>query len=275
MRPPRRSIRRSDAIAPAIALLLATAGSARADHDHAAMSDAAMREAMADWFRMHPEHGRDLAPGTVLGAPADTFRATSSPSFRFDTDGNLSTTQDSVTIFVGESILWLLVNGAHTVTSGIPGQPGNGTLFNVSLDALHTTFTFTYPNEGRFPFFCSPHSSTMRGVVKVQSLVGVEPLPLPDGAAASGFLARPAPNPAREFVIARFALARAGRARLDVLDARGRRVARPVDGAFEAGGYAVKWERKEEGGGRAPAGVYFLRLTVPGATRNERVTLVD
>ena len=58
-----------------------------------------------------------------------------------------------------------------------------------------------------------------------------------------------------------------------MLDARGRRVARPVDGAYAAGGYAVKWKVGREEGGRAPAGVYFLRLTVPGSAQAERIVI--
>lgn len=254
-----------------VAGLAARAGEPTHDHGAhgAAMDEASMQREVDAWFATHPEHGR--VPGAVAGAAVDTFRAIASPSLRFDTDGNLATTQDSVTIFVGESILWLLVSGAHTVTSGIPGQPGNGALFNVPLDALHTTFSFTFDTEGRYPFFCSPHSSTMRGVVKVQSLTGVEPLPRPEGGPAEGFLAPPAPNPAHSFVIARFALARAGQVELDVVDARGRRVARPLDAWIEPGAYALKWER----GTDVPAGVYFLRLRVPGTTVSERVVVTD
>ena len=267
MNPPR--ILRAAALV--FAVLLGLSSPARSDHDHdpAAMSDEAMRAAADAWFREHPRRGREPAVAGEPSAPADTFRATSTPQFRFDADGNLATPRDTVTIFVGESIRWQLVNGVHTLVSGVPGQPGQGSLFNVDLNSATPTFTFTYASEGVFPFFCSLHSSTMRGAVRVLSLVGVEPLPGPADAAV-GFLGPPLPNPARSFVIARFALDRPGRAWLDVVDARGRRVARLVDGDYGTGAYAVKWERRG-----APAGVYFLRLDVPGATRTERVTFRD
>ncbi|MEO6461575.1 MAG: hypothetical protein ABIP29_00705 [Candidatus Eisenbacteria bacterium] len=244
-------------------------------HAHAAMSEAAMEARVAAWFRVHPEHGRDRSSAATAAA-ADTFLAYSSPALVFDADGNLATSRDSITIFVGESVFWRLVNGSHTVTSGVPGDPDAGSLFDVGLTSQTPTFTFTYNATGRFPFYCAPHANPMRGVVRVQSLVGVEMLPLPAGATTtSGFVARPAPNPTRDFVIVRFALLRAGRARLDVLDARGRRVARPVDGTYEAGGYAVRWDRRGDDGGRALAGVYFLRLSVPGARQTERVVVTD
>jgi plastocyanin len=237
------------------------------------MDEPAMRAALAGWFRAHPETGRGRGPGATTGAFADTFLAYATPSFRFDADGSPGTAQDSTTVFVGESVLWQLVNGSHTVTSGVPGEPGAGSIFNVGLNPGATSFTFTFPTEGRFPFFCSLHDATMRGVVRVLGLIGVEPLPATTG--RPGFLARPAPNPARDFVVVRFGLARAGRAQLDVLDLRGRRVARPLDGVYGKGGYGMRWDCRSGNGRRVPAGVYFLRLRVPGATASERIVVTE
>ncbi len=171
--------------------------------------------------------------------------------------------------FVDEAILWINTNSSHTVTSGIPGDADAGSLFDMSL-GVGVQRSFTYTNTGRFPFFCIPHSP-MRGVVNVKSLVGVIPVSGEEG--AIGFVSWPSPNPSTNGVTFRFALREAGRARLEVLDVRGRVVARPVEGDYGVGTYAARWDRASARWARAPAGVYFLRLTVPGAQQSERVVI--
>lgn len=237
---------------------------------HGEMTDAAMKAWVDTYYSQHPEVGLGQGPSPAFapaGAFADTF---TTPSNRFDTDGNLNTGFDSTSIFVDEAILWINTHSSHTVTSGIPGDADAGSLFDMSLGAgVQRSFTFT--NAGRFPFFCIPHSGTMRGVVNVRSLVGVIPVSGEEG--AIGFVSRPSPNPATNGVTFRFAVREAGRARLEVLDVRGRVVARPVEGDYGVGTYAARWDRASARWVRAPAGVYFLRLTVPGAQQSERVVI--
>ena len=96
----------------------------------------------------------------------------------------------------------------------------------------------------------------------MRSLVGVSPLPGAPG--RLGFVAGPSPNPARERVTFRIALREAGRARVEVIDARGRLVAQPVDQVLEAGTYGASWDGNTRVGMRAAPGVYYLRLTLSG-----------
>lgn len=71
----------------------------------------------------------------------------------------------SVTIKVGESVNWILAEGAHTTTSGVaPDQDG---LWNQAL-TVDTPFTFTFDEAGTFPYFCRFHPDFMSGVVTVE-----------------------------------------------------------------------------------------------------------
>jgi len=89
------------------------------------------------------------------------------------------------------------------------------------------------------------------------------------GAAPPGLaLAAPFPSPARAGERVTFAFgvpAGATDVSLAVYDVRGRRVARLVDAGGGAGGatgpgqHACTWDGRGEDGGRAPAGVYFVR----------------
>lgn len=66
----------------------------------------------------------------------------------------------------------------------------------------------------------------------------------------------------------------AARARLEVLDVSGRRVALPFDGAAAAGEHAIAWDGRGVDGRRVPPGVYLARLTTPAGFATARVARV-
>jgi hypothetical protein len=86
--------------------------------------------------------------------------------------------------------------------------------------------------------------------------------------------AAPSPNPASRATTLAFALPRAGRVRLDVLDAAGRRVRSLADGERAAGTHAIAWDLRDAEDHPVAAGLYFLRLTYDGiaSTRKLLVT---
>ena len=78
-----------------------------------------------------------------------------------------------------------------------------------------------------------------------------------------------APNPFRGRTLLAFELARAGRVRLSIIDARGRLVHSLVEGERSAGRHVVAWE------GAAAAGVYFVRLEADGRVVSSTIVRVD
>ncbi len=91
-----------------------------------------------------------------------------------------------------------------------------------------------------------------------------------DEAEASGlFLAAPGPNPVRGTTTLRFALREAGPARLSVVDALGREVARLVDGTVGAGEQRVAFDASS-----LPAGLYLVRLDAGGAVATRTLVRV-
>jgi hypothetical protein len=77
-------------------------------------------------------------------------------------------------------------------------------------------------------------------------------------------LAPPAPNPVRGSTRVRLTIATGGRVRADVLDVRGRRVARLLDGVLPAGEHMIPWGGRDASGRRASAGIYWIRVEAAG-----------
>jgi plastocyanin len=233
---------------------------------HHEMSDAEMKQRLADWLATHPEK-RGSEP-VVGGGPTVTL-----VNFRFEADGNPLTQIDTVVVNVGETVFWHLAEGLlHTVTNGTGGSdPEAGTLFNAVLDANTTDFSFQFNTVGTFPYFCSPHEFfDMKGAVRVQSTTGVDPAPTLD--AGIGFTARPAPNPTHGGVSFRFTLRAGGPTSVRVFDVRGRAIATIVDRDLEPGTYSGRWDGRSEGG-PVGAGVYYVQLRAPGLKQSQRITL--
>jgi hypothetical protein len=82
-----------------------------------------------------------------------------------------------------------------------------------------------------------------------------------------------APNPGHDRVRIGFAVAYATRVRIDVLDVRGRHVTQLADGVRMPGRHELVWDGRAEGG-RAPAGLYFVRCDAAGVRRVGRFVII-
>lgn len=228
------------------------------------MSEESMRLANQKWFAAHPPHAFH-----TTDVPVDTF---TTAAITFDADHNTATAIDTVTILVGQTVAFQYGAGVgHTCISGTgPTDPAMGLVFNMPLAATTDDFTFTFTSPGVVPFFCNLHFGLgMKGCVIVNAPVGVGGVPAP----RAGFVAPPWPNPSRGGVNVRFALSQPGRARLEALDLEGRRVTTVLDRTLGAGQSTAIWDGRGATGMRVPAGVYFLRLEIPGLTQTRRVAI--
>lgn len=96
--------------------------------------------------------------------------------------------------------------------------------------------------------------------------LGVEPNPPADVT-----LEAPSPNPAREGVALRFALPRAGHARLAVHDMQGRLVRLLADGERDAGRHTELWDGADAAGRTVAPGLYLARLEAAGRALAQRI----
>lgn len=123
---------------------------------------------------------------------------------------------------------------------------------------------------GTYPLFCRPHEGlNVTGIVKVAASSGVDPY----GGAALGFTSGPSPRPSRAGVSFGFALGSPGRVRAEIFDAGGRRVATVLDRDYAARTYTGAGNGRCDAGAAASAGMYFLRLRLPGYDGSRAVVL--
>ena len=78
------------------------------------------------------------------------------------------------------------------------------------------------------------------------------------------------PNPFRDFTRMQYTLRQAGPVELVLYDLLGRPVRTLVRSFQAAGTYVVQWDGRDESGRLLPAGVYFARLSGPGASVQAR-----
>ncbi len=166
---------------------------------------------------------------------------------------------DPNTIFAATDLgVWVtrdLGAGWYALGNGMPLQA----VFDLTLQAsTRTLFAFTH---GRSAWSLD--------------LSGLPPASVPPAAAPALALSAPWPNPARDAVRMSLATSRDGTAEVVVYDIVGRRVSTLLEGAIGAGRHELQWDRRTVNGRRAGAGVYFVRAVAGGATRTQRVVLVD
>jgi len=87
-------------------------------------------------------------------------------------------------------------------------------------------------------------------------------------------LVAPSPNPARFFVRLGFALPRAARVSLEVLDLQGRRVRTLVSGPLAAERYAFGWDLRDAAGREVAPGLYLIRLSDGGGSITRRIAVI-
>ena len=94
------------------------------------------------------------------------------------------------------------------------------------------------------------------------------------GLAPRFMLYPPVPSPGPGAVSLRFSLAVPGRARIDVLDIRGRELWRVDQTGLAAGDHQLSWAGVDDRGAEVGTGMYFVRLTSGAQSRTVKLVLL-
>ncbi|MEN8006325.1 MAG: FlgD immunoglobulin-like domain containing protein [Candidatus Krumholzibacteriota bacterium] len=84
----------------------------------------------------------------------------------------------------------------------------------------------------------------------------------------------PYPNPFNPSTNIRFELATAGRVRVKIYDARGQMVRDLVREDYPAGRHEVAWNGRNDQGGNAASGIYFIRFEAGNVSGTKKMTLL-
>ena len=168
-------------------------------------------------------------------------------------------------------------------------EPSAGTYYlpPFATDTLRTSLQFPEPPRGHVHADSDSVSITitMTYDTGTQAMTGSdiwvyvleeEPsdvIPGPGSQGASGITGI-GPNPFWPRTGVQFHLAEAGRVRLTVHDASGRKVATLAEGRFDAGRHKLEWDGRASRGSPVSAGVYFVRLTTKERSWTSRAILI-
>jgi hypothetical protein len=136
----------------------------------------------------------------------------------------------------------------------------------------YDVLAFDPPMSGDYPLVV--YRTTRTGIDQASGYalaLGSQTTGVGSAAGAPLALAVASAQPAEGAVRLVFDLPDAGRARLGVFDAQGRRVRSLADGALAPGRHEVEWDARDDAGSRLGAGVFWVRLEYAGRTLARRV----
>lgn len=171
----------------------------------------------------------------------------------------------SVSVTVGDTILWQWVVGTHTTTSTV--VPAGATTWNAPIDAGNQTFRYRVGVAGNYSYHCIPHSGFgMTGTILANPF-GVKQIS--SEVPVRFELYQNFPNPFNPVTNIRFDLAKSGNVKLIVFDALGREVETPVNGSLAEGSYNVDWDASAY-----TSGLYFYVLLTSDYAETKKMLLL-
>lgn len=84
---------------------------------------------------------------------------------------NFQFTPASLTAQVGDTVMWMWVNGDHTTTSAT--IPSGAASWNSPISSTTTSFMYKLTAAGTYNYVCTPHSPNMAGTITVSSTTGI------------------------------------------------------------------------------------------------------
>lgn len=156
-----------------------------------------------------------------------------------------------------------------SVAGGFTGQINDSDEFGAAVAPLGDIYGV---GGGAMTVICGvgvdDDGGTDRGAFYLMTLAGTATVGVGDDAdrAWSDGLGAARPSVFLHQTTLPFRLSAAGRVRIDVWDAGGRRVRRVFDAEAGPGEHRTIWDGADDSGRRAPPGAYFLRMSVEGRT---------
>ncbi len=177
---------------------------------------------------------------------------------------NFKFNPSSVTIFQGDTVNWVWVEGTHTTTSN--NTTGAG-VWNSPLDQSHTSFSRVFNHTGVFSYYCVYHRSIgMVGTITVESPASVK---LNNPIADSYNLEQNYPNPFNPTTEINYSLPKSSFVNISVYNLLGDKVSTLINRKQSAGKYSVEFNA-----GNLPSGVYFYSIQAGNFSDTKKLVLL-
>lgn len=207
------------------------------------------------------------------GATAEDLTGLAAGSYGvsvMDSHGCVGTRNVSIGVVSDTIVASAGLNGTIAPSDSVFVTCGTDTTFGITADAGYEIDQLLVDGNPQAPavsyhFANVTANHTIHATFKA-AVTGVAPIP------AQFALGRVQPNPSTGSIQLVYGLARPSSCRLSVIDLQGREVEVLEQGDLPAGWYTASWNGRTQGG-RAPAGVYFVRLLVDGRRFTRRFAL--
>ncbi|MCW8811204.1 MAG: T9SS type A sorting domain-containing protein [Ignavibacteriaceae bacterium] len=170
---------------------------------------------------------------------------------------------ETLSIAVGDTVVWQWIEGAHTTTSdSTTGQ----NVWDELIDASHQVFRFVITAPGNHGYYCIPHQGLgMVGTI-VATVSGVEDENNPP---EKFQLSQNYPNPFNPSTTIKYRLTKPAKVTLKVYNLLGKEVVKLVSGDKNAGTYEVEFNASA-----LPSGIYFYELKTGSFAQTKKMILM-
>jgi hypothetical protein len=219
----------------------------------------------------------DSAPIAILG------RSSSPTAFLLKTLGRTPGGRGRVRIQHEVKLSNVLFDGSGVVSgalamSGAPGTGGSTVPLTIGASGLNPGGLYHWrlrvaTDSPYFPhsrWLWAPDNAVTEADVRMSATTGIEVAQAPP---AAGYLGASVPNPFTVATEIAYAIPHAARLEVGVYDVSGRKVAILAQGTMPSGRHMVRWDGRDGAGRSLPAGVYFVRLDLPGHEEARKIVL--
>ena len=177
---------------------------------------------------------------------------------------DFSFSPDNITIAVGDTVVWIWDNGAHTTTSDNTTGPD---VWDAPLDAGNPSFSKVFTTEGDHPYHCTPHQSLgMVGTIHATAPNVVDD----ESNNPNKFqLSQNYPNPFNPSTKIEFSVAAESKVTIKVFNSTGEEIATILNGVVKSGSHTVDFNA-----GRLTSGIYFYQIKTQNFTATKKMILL-
>jgi plastocyanin len=166
---------------------------------------------------------------------------------------------DSLTVEVGDTVMWMWLNGSHTTTSTT--IPTGADSWDSPMNSGNPTFEYVVTVEGTYNYHCTPHSSTMIG-----QFTAINTTSIPSLSIAEGFFINAVNNSSN--INVGFTLNRASQVKISVMDITGKTAKVLINSTLQAGRYSELFTSDE-----LQRGIYIVEMLAGSQRFTNRIVL--